>query len=224
MKVTVFLLTFSLAEAFFVPLPHCHIAPTSTTKLFYEDDGSSPTVSGSQTTSQLRDEVLEAPSSGDVDDSAIEETITKQEVALLSNIVKGLADLDHPDDFDKLAINNRDMDVEEYDNVVTPKRTRVSSPLSFAGDLISNIILNVNKNEQEQKKGTESIFKKLSELLDEADQLFDSTGELLQYEKYPNHPEVSPFHTTTGLSLRFPTLLHWFSFLTVSSQSIIYRI
>jgi hypothetical protein len=193
MKIAVFLMTFSLAEAFFVPRPPCLVAPPSTTKLFYDDDGRSSPLSDSKTkTSQLRDEVLEAQSSGDVDDSTIEETITKQDVEILSNIVKGLADLDNPNDFDTLAVNNRDMDVEEYDDVVTPKRTRVFSPLTFAGDLISKIILNVNKNEQEQKKGTESIFKKLSELLDEADQLFDGSGEILQYEKYPNHPEVSP--------------------------------
>ena len=165
-----------------VPRTQCVAPPI--TRLFYQDD-KNPLPPAPNTK-----ELSQAPSESDIR-STEDEVLTPQDVMQIRSIVKGLCSIDDPKALNDIAISNRDLDVEEYDDVITPTATRVFQPLSFVVELVAKNFVRAKSDGTEAKRETESIFNRLSELLDETDQLFYGADKTLGYERYSNHPEVS---------------------------------
>ena len=139
-----------------------------------------------------------APSSTQLLESVEDELLTEHELSQIRGLVDRLASLDNGKDLVKEIgdddLNNRELDVAAFDKVVTPERTRNKvKPPSFVVNLIDKTLLSSISNTKEAPEKTRSIFKALSELLKDADQVFNGHEMTLGYEKYPNHPEVSRF-------------------------------
>lgn len=165
------------AEAFTVP-QQCGAPYASPSRIFYKNDEEPILPENGSTTSDLN-KIARPPSSGDIE-SIEDEPMTKEDVDRIRNIVKDLCSVE-TQTLDDIVVNNRDLDkdMEAISTVVTP-----------LSDSLAKIGLKALRHADAARKDTESIFEKLADLLDDADQLFPGVGERLEYEKYPNHPEV----------------------------------